>query len=190
MTESNYYIFTVVFSGLTIVITVISLWFNRRINKRPVYSNQLELVYSPLFKFISPYLYQPQTNEFVNSFLSLANDIINHNYHLCHPDLIDLCNKLNNDINNNQSFNEDFMELTYHIDRYYDKLCRKSYLPVRDMFFRLNKKQFYNNEHKAIYIVKFVLYAIGQILFGAFLVTVAAGLLLALLQATKKGLHL
>lgn len=190
MTESNYYLFTSMFTSLTIIITVISLWFNNIIKNRPVYSNQLELVYSPLFKFIAHYLYQPTTKEFVNSFLLLATDIINRNYHLCYPDLIDLCNKLNNDINNEQGFNEDFMELTYHIDTYYDKLCRKTHLPVRDMFFRLNKKQFYNNEHKTKYIVKFVLYAIGQILFGAFLVTVAAGLLLALLQATKKGLHL
>ena len=189
MSESNYYIFTVVFSGLTIIITVISLWFNHRIKNRPVYSNQLELVYSPLLKFIAPCLYKPTTKEFVNSFLSLANDIINHNYHLCHPDLIDLCNKLNNDISNKQGFDEDFMELTYHIDTYYDKLCRKSYLPVRNMFFRLNKKQFYNNEHKTIYIVKFVFYAIRQITVGLFLTVVASALLIALFQSITKVLN-
>lgn len=189
MTESNYYLFTILLTSLTIIITAISLWFNHRINNRPVYSNQLELVYSPLFKFIAPCLYQTSTKEFVNSFLSLANDTINHNYHLCHPELVDLCNKLNNDINNNQSFNEDFMELTYHIDLYYDKLCRKSFLPVRDMFFRLNKNQFYNNEHKTKYIVKFLFYAIRQIIIGLFLTVVASALLIALFQSITKVLY-
>ena len=186
MTESNFYLFTTLITCLTVVITIVSVLLNNKIQKKPVYFSQLEKVYSPLFKFLAPTLYQKPEKETVKEFISLADSVIKNNYHLCHPELIDNYNNLKIMLSDNKDFSKEFNAITYHIDIYHDKLCRSSYLPVRDLFFRLNKNQFYNKIHKIDYIIKLAIYVLFQLLVGALLACAALTLLTALLQLASK----
>lgn len=186
MTESNFYLFTILITCLTVVISAFSLYLTNKSNKSPACLSQLEKVYSPLFKFLAPSLYQKPEKETVEEFISLADSVIKNNHHLCHPELINRYNKLETALSSGQDFNKDFNAITYHIDIYHDKLCRSSYLPVRDLFFRLNKNHFYNKSHKIDYIIRLVIYALFQFFVGTLLAVAVLALLTALLQLTNK----
>ncbi len=145
MSQAQFNTLTIIGSCFTIIISIISLLVKIRFDNKHILQQQLELVYSPLFKHIAPALYKETGAEEINMFRCMANTIIENNYHLCHPTLIENCSLLSKHLQSNIPYKHIYKEICNHIDLYYDKLCRKLHIPVRSMFFRFRNSVFLNS---------------------------------------------
>lgn len=125
----------------------------------PIHQEQLQKVYSPIFRIIEPYLYQSITIDTAKTIFADIEKIIYDNYYLVDPKLIYLCDTINQSIvsnkfimDNNDKYNNDKYDNTKSS---YSSFCstllknleknqRCLQLPTRSIYYKLNRRQFSN----------------------------------------------
>lgn len=132
---------------VSIVIGVLTVLISRKANHSSVARERLDKVYHPLFIAIEPYLYKNGLvyNDVV-PFLTVYRTIEKKYSLLITPSLRQELNLLdevkNSCFSTNKNGYNHWFQICTHISKEYDKLCRQSYLPVRNISYRLYYKQY------------------------------------------------
>lgn len=129
-----------VIAGVVTYFTVIKNTFSPiKIN---IANEQLHKVYLPLFTFIEPYLYKKVPLETLVEFLAIFNNIKSKHYELIDSNLLNEIQLLENSIKHN-SYNSEFYDsVCSTLDRLFERTRRYLKLPTRNIFYKINNKQF------------------------------------------------
>ena len=123
-------------------------------------------IYAPIFKILEEYLYKDislQTLELIINNI----EIITCDKPYLPPKFNESLILLKQSCKNDSFDNERYIIFCIHIEKNYDKLCKKLGLPIRNIEYKLYKKQFSSNKK---YIFHLLLWAsIHTVLFMIFL---------------------
>lgn len=186
MSEAEFY--NVLSAYITIAVTILSIYLGHKAKFSAFYEKQLKEVYSPIFIKLEPYLYKEITLKQARLYAKFLYKTVNKHHLLCDPDLVYYVELFCNAIKNGDTFQNTYMEICSHVDRKYDKLRRQLRLPVRPLWYRLNKNQF---KTKQRLIVAILMYALLNLLLAVMLfilILVLLGAVLTVLNPILKQL--
>lgn len=144
------------FGEITVALAVGILAYNVALqsNRREVARERLEKAYSYLFRAIEPYLYKDISLNDWDKFLDVFEKINKEHYILIEPHLRDMVNTTTKVLSNESSLvvykkdGKKFTDIVCDIiSKDYDKLCKQSYLPKRNLFYILDNKQYKSWKH-------------------------------------------
>ena len=129
----------------------------------PVYREQLDKVYYPMFSTLEPYLYKQLDIDTASSLLLKIDVIAKENYVLTDSSLINILQILIRDLEKSVFDKRDYDMLCDYVVENFDKTRRYLGMPTRSFGYKLNRKQFR---------IKFLLYTnLIETLAGIFIVS-------------------
>ena len=144
-------------SSSTIIVTwlgiVLTVWFAYYTFKFKLSSSlikeQLYKAYLPMFKMMEPYLYKDMQEIGSHRFKNLMDELEQHcnlNYELVEPQIISYNRRIIRSLNDSKTdktkLNEMYKRLCSKIDFEFEKTRRKLGLPNRNVFYKLNHRQY------------------------------------------------
>lgn len=147
-------IFTLLLSVFTTWIMIYKPLTFFRGSYLPIHQEQLQKVYSPIFRIIEPYLYQSITIDTAKTIFADIENIICDNYYLVDPKLIYLCDTINKSIvsnefimDNNDKYNNPkstYRSFCSTLLKNLEKNQRCLQIPTRSIYYKVNRRQFSN----------------------------------------------
>lgn len=128
------------------IIGCLTIFISRNHNRSSSARERLEKVYNPLFLAIEPFLFREGlTFNDVSTFVSVYRSLEDQYYLLITPSLRLKMHQLKQEnpcfVTDKNGYNHWF-QICKQISKEYDKLCHHSYLPVRNMEYRLYHRQY------------------------------------------------
>ena len=164
--------------AVTLCIGILTVFITRNGNISSISRERLEKVYHPLFTEIEPFLFKRVTYEEITPFLEKYYEIEKQYSLLINPSLREYVHDLNPNDKVYEipryGYNKWFF-VCNRISKDYDSLCRKSHLPLRDIAYRVNHRQ-YKNRLSLIFAILWL--SLPLIVFCSFLLALAAPKLL------------
>lgn len=172
--------------GVFISVSLIYYGYRYQFSKAPL-ENQLKFVYLPMFVLLEPDLYKPSNQIGITRLREIADEIsviVQDHYELIDPSLVHWSRCFKQEVDKNdfsyEKITDCYSLLCQLVDREFERTRRKMYLPTRDVYYRVNNRQ---------YISKSRLYlSVILIAFRHILVLVGIGLLLTYLTFTIEQL--
>lgn len=155
MSEAEFY--NVLSGYITIAVTILGIYLGHKARFSAFFEKQLKEVYSPIFIKLEPYLYKEITLKQALLYAKFLYKIINKHHLLCDPKLVYYVELFCNAVKNGKDFQYAYMEICSHVDRKYDKLRRQLRLPVRPLWYRLNKDQYKTKQRLIVALVMYIL---------------------------------
>lgn len=157
----------------TLLAAALGAWFSiivfRGGKRSDVAREQLDKVYAPAFRLVEPFLFQKLPRQKCDELVAALNEIALTGGILTDPALVAAIETYwrapDGDLENYPSYQYKFLDTTpcyltswfdicNHIDRTYDVLCKKSFLPIRSIYYRLNRDQYINRLKWAINLLR------------------------------------
>lgn len=136
-------------NAITLFGYIISAFVGYKVSKMPS-RNTVELesvkiqfhsVYLPLFKAFESNLYKKIDNETAISYIELFKTIKSNYYEYIDSSLVSLFNDFEKEIPSGILSNYYFSSICYIVDKQYEKLKKKLYLPKRSFLYKFSHKQ-------------------------------------------------
>ena len=130
---------------ITFVIGVLTVLISLNQNRYSTAFNRLTKVYHPLFIAIEPYLYKNIEQENLQKVLDVYNKIESEHCILLNPNLRFHMNNIlvfKNICETDKYGHNEWFYICDNISKEYDKLCRQCFLPVRNIAYRISKRQY------------------------------------------------
>lgn len=127
------------------LVGVMTVVLGRNTSRISVSKERLEKVYHPLFLRIEPYLYKDVTYKEISSFIDYYHTLEKDFSLLIHPSLRQqmkcICDRAKL-LPSDKYSSGDWTVICDLISTEYDRLCKRTYIPVRNTTYRLNYKQY------------------------------------------------
>ena len=154
----------------TLIVGGMSYMLGRSANLMSISRERLEKVYHPLFLSIEPFLYKQITFEEITPFIDCYNTLEKDFLLFIHPSLQQymrcICSRKKLLPADKYSSGE-WYAICNHISREYDRLCKRAYIPIRSVAYRLNYKQY--SSKISMYLGLLWLHLPAILFFGAIL---------------------
>ena len=145
---TQYEFLTIICGFLTAIVTLLGFYVTQNSTYSNVDRDRLEKLYSPLFQIVEPILFQIPIPDDFPEYLDKIKLLLNENFMLCDPSLLEVVEWLDSSAKNELGRNENFKRFCKRLNHQYDKLRKKLKLPVRSLFYRINKHQFESKGHE------------------------------------------
>lgn len=172
-----------VWLGVFISFLVISMGYRFQISRKS-FKDQLKYVYTPLFMILEPRLYVPTKDfdlEELKQIIEQCRKITNDHYALVNPSIIYSLKALNNlstkKTVSHEVLTEFYFDLCKVVDKNFEKLRRKLHLPTRDIYYRLNNRQYKSKDTMFLVAIGLGIYWILKFVFFISLISTAIYLL-------------
>lgn len=147
-------------------------------NKHAIALERLQYAYHPLFLLAEPYLYKEISFEYANIFVAQFNKISSEYSLYIYPSLRYWITLMDTSVKtlNYSDMQEYWTEICRYIDHDYDKLCKRSHMPLRSSAYRLNTKEYETKTKMWLYTIKlgflpFLVYLLAAMLMMYFIST-------------------
>lgn len=130
---------------ISVIIAIVTMRFTHNDNQSSVARERLEKVYHPLFVAIEPFLYKNVSYETVQPFLTAYYEAEASHLLLINPSLSRCIHVLSKDpdcFERDKYGNCLWFDICDIVSNDYDKLCKRAFLPVRNIHYRLCYKQY------------------------------------------------
>lgn len=155
--------------SVALIIGVLTILVTKNSNSHNVALERLTYAYHPIFLATEPYLFKNIDKEFAETFVEKYNKIESEYSLYIYPPLRNRVKILSTHLAccyDLPIINEDWEIICYYVNRDYDKLCKKSHMPLRSTSYRLNNNQF--SSKPSLYWGMFKLFGLPLIVFIAY----------------------
>lgn len=139
------YVFELAEPSVVLLVGIITILVTKNSNKHNIARDRLSNAYHPLFLAIESYLFKKIDKTSAELFVKKYVEIESAYSLYIYPSLRYRVHRLSTfllDGSNEDKINEEWHLICYYVEKEYDKLCKRSHMPLRSLTYRLNNNQF------------------------------------------------